>query len=154
MHGRHYDESIPLRKLRHEVDRLFRDFFSSMPTRSDWGLHLLRPPQPVNLWEDDGSVNLETELPGMREDEIDITISGNELHLKGQRSADTMPEGAMPLIRERERHPISRVVHLPVEVDSEKIEATFKNGVLTVQMPKTSAAQTRQIPVRTTAGAP
>lgn len=153
-------EPSPLETLRREVDRLFH---RSMPHVSAG--EMLRHPferlgrtwlhtyPPTNIWEDDGTLYLEAELPGMREDELDVTISGHELVLKGTPKPEELPEGATPLIRERDLPGFSRVIHLPVEIDQEKIEAALENGILTLTMPKAESARSRQIKVRPVAGA-
>ncbi|TVQ52100.1 MAG: Hsp20/alpha crystallin family protein [Phycisphaerales bacterium] len=153
-------ESSPLGTLRREVDRLFHRFMPPASTGEmlrhpleHIGCSWLHAYPPTNVWEDNGTLYLEAELPGMREDEIDVTISGHELVLKGTPKPEEMPEGATPLIRERDVPSFSRVIHLPVEIDQAKITATLENGILTLTMPKTESARSRQIKVRPVAGA-
>lgn len=136
------------RGLRREMDRFFDEFAAHMLPLESWVSRPMREPMPVNVWEDDGSVYIEAEAPGLEEDGLDLTVSGHELHLKGVRSPDDVPAGATPVLRERDVTSFSRVLDLPSEIDSERIEASLDRGVLTVSIPKCECARTRRVPVR------
>jgi HSP20 family protein len=103
----------------------------------------------VNVWQDDDSIHVETELPGMTEDDIEVTIRGKDLTIGGERIEPAPPAGTTVHRRERFTGVFGRVVHLPVEVDHDAIDATFRNGVLTVTLAKADAARLRHVPIRT-----
>jgi HSP20 family protein len=153
MQGRHPFEASPLRRMRREMDRLFHQFLPELQSIQQWAHLPMRGYPPINLWEDEGTLQLEAELPGISEKELDITISGNELLIKGKRAPDDLPQDATPILTERELPEFSRAIHLPCETDHDRMEASLKHGVLNVTMPKVAAARSRQIKVRPVAGA-
>ncbi len=135
-----------IHSFRREMDRLFNEMLTHL--HDVQGGHFKRERMPVNVWEDDSAVYLEAETPGLDKSNLDVTVSGHELHLKGSPGTDDRPEGATVLMRERDASPFSRVIHLPSEIDADRIDAALDHGVLTITMPKRSATQSRRISVR------
>ncbi len=134
-----------MNRLQREVNRLFRDLGFDL-LESPWRLTALYP--PLNIWEDEGAVYVEAELPGMSLDDLEIFVTGhNQLTIRGERKAPEI-EGATWHRRERAFGTFSRVITLPVDVDADKVEATFHNGVLRIVLPKTAASRTRKIAVK------
>jgi HSP20 family protein len=141
----------PFRDLRHEMrrfqremDRLFGRRGFDFPT---WPALAVSYP-PVNVWEDDNFVYAEAELPGLKLQDLEITVTGeNQLTLKGKR-ARTAPEKVEWHRQERGFGSFERVLTLPAGVDPAKVEARLENGVLTVKMAKSEAAKPRRIPVK------
>lgn len=101
----------------------------------------------LNLWEEDGGYVIEAELPGIALENLDIEIAHNELTIKGHRTFD-YPENARFLRREHGETKFARTVTLPVEVDGSKADATMKDGVLRISLPKAEAAKARKISVK------
>ncbi|MBL8745228.1 MAG: Hsp20/alpha crystallin family protein [Phycisphaerae bacterium] len=101
----------------------------------------------INLWQNDTSVFIEAELPGFRPEDIDITVQRDEITLKGSRTLPEPPEGARPIRQERASGTFERVIRLPFAVANEKAVADFKNGVLTLTLPKPAEAQPRKVRV-------
>jgi HSP20 family protein len=102
----------------------------------------------INLWEDDDCLYLEAEIPGMKQDQIEITIAeGDQLTIAGQRQS-AATEGCIWHRQENGYGRFSRTVTLPVVVDANKIDATSEYGVLTVTMPKSEFAKPRRIAVK------
>lgn len=104
---------------------------------------------PLNLWEENEALHIEAELPGMRMEDLEILVVNNELTIKGCREAETETEGKVYRRRERISGEFLRVLTLPSEVDPDKVQATLKNGVLSITLPKAEAARARRIPVKT-----
>ncbi len=102
----------------------------------------------LNVYEDESNVYAEAELPGLTLADLDVSIAGNELTIRGTRQIN-LPEGATPLRRERLVGEFERTVELPVDIDPEQVEASLTNGVLLVTLPKAKSAQARKIQVRT-----
>lgn len=102
----------------------------------------------LNMWEDDHKVFVEAELPGVAAKDVDIKVHGNELHIYGKRESTT---GEKRNFQRQERifGEFSRMITLPTAVDADKIEATLKDGVLTVTLPKAETAKARKIAVKT-----
>ncbi len=103
---------------------------------------------PVNVWDDDQNIYVEAELPGITRDNLEITVTdGNQLTLKGQRK---QAETSKTTYHRQERGfgSFSRILTLPVLVDSDRIEARFELGTLHVELPKSPKAEPRRIEVR------
>jgi HSP20 family protein len=126
------------------VDRLFEDFFEGVPAALPFGR---RPFPTLNIWEDDTKLHVEAELPGLKLDDLELYVDGTELTIKGQRQK-SLEEGATFHRRERGVGPFTRVIQLPVEVDAEKVQATLRDGILTLTLPKAQAVLPRRIEVK------
>lgn len=138
--------SPSLERLRDDMDRLFDRVFEDLPrAQAGWSPRSTFP--SINVWEDDRNVFAEAELPGLSMEEIDVTVVGNELTVAGKRK-DCAEEGVTYHRRERGCGPFNRVVHLPVDIEPEKVEARLRNGVLLITLPKAAAALPRKVEVR------
>lgn len=103
----------------------------------------------VNLAEDDDNLYLTAELPGVASDSLEVSVKGDDLSLKGQVLTAQAGDEITYHRRERESGGFRRTLTLPVKVDVDHIEAAFKNGVLTVTLPKAAEARAHQISVKT-----
>ena len=102
----------------------------------------------LNVWSDDQSVYVESELPGLKLDDLEIVVTaGNHLSIKGRRVPDA-DKDAVWHRRERGYGEFSRVVQLPFEVDPDKVQAIFRSGVLRLSLPKHVEAKPRKIQVQ------
>jgi len=146
MLARRLNGAFPAVRLQEEMDRLFTDFVREWPA-----LGSLVPAErafpTLNIWEDDHNLYAEAELPGMNIQDIEISVAGNELSIKGKRET-VQGDKANYHRRERGTGEFSRLVTLPVEMDPDKVEAVLKNGVLFVRLPKAPSAKARQIEVK------
>jgi len=133
-------------QFRREMDRLLSDFFGNHGEGASTGPATARP--AVSAWETAEAVAVELEVPGIKSDQVDISVVGNELTITVQRP-DTPQQGVTYHRRERAAGRFSRVLRLPVEVDANRVEAELRNGVLTITLPKAAAAQARRIQVTT-----
>ena len=102
----------------------------------------------INLTEDKDSYYVRAELPGVKADELDIQVTGSNLAISGERKIAAEQEDARYHRREREAGTFSRMIGLPGEVDTDKVEAKLENGILTVMVPKAEIAKPKQISVR------
>ena len=100
----------------------------------------------------DEDLLVRAEVPGMKLDDFDITVSGDTLTVQGYRVTDTGLENGWYHRRERERGRFSRAIRLPTEVEGEKAEATYLAGVLTITLPLKKPAKPKQIPVKVVEG--
>jgi len=141
----------PFESLRREVDRLFEDF-----TLNPFRLPLRRPMfdlepfwQPeswvaapaIDFVERDNAFEVTAELPGLEEKNIEVKLSNGVLTIKGQKEEDKVEKKEDFHLRERRFGSFARSLRVPDTVDTEKIEASFKKGVLTVTLPKTPEVQ-------------
>jgi HSP20 family protein len=104
-------------------------------------------PLSVDLYEDGGMLVLRTDLPGIKREDVDISIAGNLLVISGEKRLDEKAEGRGYVRRETSHGTFRRSVTLPEGVDTEKINATLKDGVLEIRMQKTGETGIRHITV-------
>jgi HSP20 family protein len=102
----------------------------------------------MNVTEDKDNYYVRAELPGLKADELDISVTGDTLSVSGERTLPTEDEKAQYHRREREAGKFNRIVSLPDQVDTGKAEARCTDGVLTVVLPKLEAAKPKQISVK------
>ncbi len=148
----------PFHGFRSEMDHLFDRFFGRSPTLSDSGPvdrldffngGTLSP--NIDVRESDKSITLEAELPGMDEKDIDLTVDDGVLTLKGEKRYEHEEKEEGKAVRiERQYGSFQRSFTLPSYVEEEKVSATFKKGVLTIELPKkpNAPAKGRSIPIR------
>ena len=132
--------------LREDVGRAVGDLFETVAGTVPFAA-LNRAAFPaLNLWEDDKQLFVEAELPGMTLEDIEVLVQHNELTIRGHRKVNDEQKMTFHR-RERGAGEFNRVVQLPYEVDSEKVTATIRDGVLNITMPKSEAALPRKIKV-------
>jgi HSP20 family protein len=131
-----------LDRMRRDVDRLFEGLVGSFrePTAGVFPL--------TNVTEDDHNYYVRAELPGMASDEIDISVTGDSLSVSGERKIAAEKKEAKYHRREREAGKFSRMISLPGQIDTEKVEASCLDGILTITLPKAEAAKPKQITVK------
>jgi HSP20 family protein len=101
----------------------------------------------VNIFEKGDDVVLEADLPGLSKDQIHVEVQNQRLTLRGERKRDGEVEEREYYRCERPYGSFSRVFTLPTSVDVNKIDASFKEGVLTLKLPKTAEAKAKLIPI-------
>jgi HSP20 family protein len=125
--------------MRQQLDQMFDD---TPQQRGSAGVFPL-----TNLTEDRDKYYVRAELPGVKGDELEIQITGKNLAISGERKIAVAEEGARYHRREREAGTFSRMIALPGEVDTDKVEANLENGVLTIVVSKAEIAKPKQISV-------
>lgn len=131
--------------FRNELDRFFSDFFVDLAGKQAPGQLASFP--PLNVWEDGDNLFVEAELPGMTMDDLEVLIEDNDLSIKGSRKVETT-EDVNFLRRERGTGTFTRTVRLPIAIDTEHVEATLREGVLKIKLPKAAEARPRRIEVK------
>lgn len=137
-------------RLRDEVGRLFSDFLEGSSATEFSNAVGGREFPALNIWESENCLFVEAEVPGLKMDDLEVLVMGQTLTLKGERK-DAEGDGKTYHRRERGAGSFSRVVRLPVDIDPQKVQASLKDGVLTVTLPKPEAAKPRKIEVKTDA---
>ncbi|MBN1833764.1 MAG: Hsp20/alpha crystallin family protein [Deltaproteobacteria bacterium] len=102
----------------------------------------------MNVTEDNDNFYVRAELPGLKPDELNISVTGDTLSLSGERKIPAEDEKAQYHRREREAGKFSRIVTLPSQVDTGKVEARCKDGILTITLPKAETAKPKQITIK------
>lgn len=170
-HTRETDASLPVYDrarqpfwtLRSQIEDVFDDFMRS--GWSGWAPHSGRSTWPaahppaavptIDVIDKEKEVKLVAELPGLGEDDIDVEVSDSTLTISGQKSEETEDgdkEGDR-YVSERHFGAFARRIPLPPGIDRDRIDASFKNGVLTVHLPKQPEAQSPSRKVKVRAGA-
>jgi HSP20 family protein len=138
------DEASPFLTLHREMNRLFDDVFN----RFDTGLPSAFGRMPawsggswpsLEVTASDHEVRVSAELPGMEEKDIELLVDEDVLTIRGEKRSETEDQGRR--FSERYYGRFERSIALPFEVEDEKVEASFENGVLTVTLPKSAKAK-------------
>jgi len=128
-------------RLQSEMNRLFEVYYPNRVRHA--------PAYPaLNVWTSDEGLNVTAEVPGVRPEDIDISVVGDTLTLIGTRKPDELDENARYHRQERGYGDFTRSLQLPFSVDVNKVEATFHNGVLMIAMPRTEEDKPRKITVK------
>jgi HSP20 family protein len=132
-----------LASLQEEMNQLFEHFYTGSPLRfAEWDKKSVTAPA-INLIEDGCSFKVEAELAGMDPKNVEVEITGGYLTLKGERKEEKeeKKEGGNYLRQEISYGSFLRTVALPETADGDNAKASFKNGILTVTVPKKAEAQ-------------
>ncbi len=133
-----------LTSLRDEIDRLFEEPLATLAHSS----HLLSGWTPaLDLYEDNDKFVLKAELPGMKKEDIELSLHDGSLSISGERKDQTEHKEAEVYRAERFFGRFQRTVTLPTPVAADKVNAQYKDGILTVTLPKTEEAKPKQIEV-------
>jgi len=137
--GRHSGGMDMFRTLHREIDQLFNDFTRGFPTFGDSGI------MPVNLdvAETDKAFEVTAEIPGARPEDVDISLADGVLTVKGEKKSEKDDKQKNYHMMERSYGAFQRSFRLPAEVDENKIDARFDNGLLKITLPKASGAQSK-----------
>jgi len=131
-------------RVRKEMARLFGAASGGVVGRGTAGVFPL-----TNVTEGKDNFYFRAELPGVTAEDLNITITGDSLAIEGERKISVEKEGAKYHRREREAGRFSRMITLPGQVDTDKVEAKCADGILTVVLPKAESAKPRQISIKT-----
>jgi HSP20 family protein len=132
--------------LRDRMDRLFDDSLARLRgtgedvSRSAWS-------PAVDIYETEGEIAIKAEIPGMNKEDISVEIKNNTLYLKGERKFEKDVKEENYHRMERSYGSFHRVFSLPATVDQEKVKASYKNGVLEINISKEEGEKPKQIPV-------
>lgn len=124
------------------MDRIFEDTWRSLQPSLTQGT------LPLDIHESDAAYTVTAALPGVKPDQIHVTMRNDVLTISAEVPQPTVAENSRVLLQERTYGKFSRSVTLPEAVDSNAVEATYENGVLTLTLPKVPEAQPRTIPVK------
>ena len=134
-----------LDRLQQEMNRLFSSYTGERIRRAvGFGVF-----PPMNVSEDADNLYVRAELPGVNPEEIEISVEGDNLTLRGERRLPEIQAGVNYHRREREAGRFRRIITLPARINPEGVEAAFKNGVLKIVLPKAVEARAKQVKVKT-----
>jgi len=141
-------EESPFLALHREMNRMFDDFsrgFDLSPFDGGWSWGFS---PPVDVREDEKEVTVKAELPGMEEKDIEVNLADNGLTIKGEKKAEKEEKGKDNWYRETSYGAFHRFIPLPEGLDKEKVDARFKNGVLTVTLRLLEEAKGKKIAIK------
>lgn len=134
-------------RLRREMDRLWEEFFG--PSRRAFEPLFAETWTPaIDVSETADKVTVKAEVPGIEPKDIEISMVGDTLTIKGEKKAEREEKGESYHLVERSYGSFSRSIRMPAPVDPDKIEATYKNGILTITCPKKEEVKPKAIEVK------
>jgi len=136
----------PLRSLQEEVNRVFESVFPSSMDKQEESMSTVWSPR-MDLTESDDNYHLSVDLPGISKDDVSISVENNRLTIRGERQEHSRTENENMVRMERTFGSFYRSVGLPKSVNEDKIKATFTNGVLSVDIPKTEKSKPKKIKI-------
>lgn len=140
-----WDPYREMLNLRQTMDRMFEDTFL-WPARSQY--EMSGGNLPLDIYQTKNDVVVKAALPGLKPEEVDISLSGETLTIKGEHREEKETKEAEYIRREHRYGSFSRTVTIPVAIQSDKAQATFDNGILTLTLPKAEAVKPKQIKVK------
>ncbi|HEY1662072.1 MAG TPA: Hsp20/alpha crystallin family protein [Verrucomicrobiae bacterium] len=129
-----------LTDLRDEIDRLFEAPVARTAEFLGWT-------PAFDVYEEKDNFIVKAELPGMKKEEINVSLHDGSLLISGERQAETRNEGTEVYRAERHFGKFQRAITLPATVAADKVKAQYKDGILTVTLPKSEEAKPKQIEV-------
>jgi HSP20 family protein len=130
----------------HRMNHLFDDVFRPV-AREDGGLSMWNGYPTVDIYDNDENIVITAELPGIDKTDIVIDVKDGVLTLKGERSFDNEVKEEKYYCRERTFGKFQRAFRLPADVDPEKINADYKDGILKIDIPKPEEQKPKKITV-------
>ena len=136
----------PFNQLRSEVDRIFDSFPFRLPTL---GLNRFTPAPAVEMTETAKAYKVKAELPGMDPENIEVTLDDGLLRIAGEKKEEREETERGYRLSERSYGSFERLIELPLAADGNGVEAKFRNGLLTVTVPKNdkAKAKSKRIPI-------
>ncbi len=133
----------PFEDMERFMDEFMRGWpmWQRMPTEMTWVPN-------IEMLDKQDSIIVRAELPGMRREDINISVTGNILTISGERKTDSSVKSEDYYRSELSYGKFSRSITLPTTVDAEKINATFENGVLEITLPKSEKAKPKKIEIK------
>lgn len=144
-------EDSPFVSLRREMERVFDEFWKGFPS---WRLSEQIVPDTfslrVDVTDNEDELKVAAEVPGMEERDIDVTLTNDTVTIKGEKKSEEEEKTKDYYRMERSYGSFVRTIPLPAEIDTAKVQASLKKGVLTITLPKTAKAikETKKISVK------
>ncbi|HOC45248.1 MAG: Hsp20/alpha crystallin family protein [Syntrophorhabdaceae bacterium] len=131
-----------LERMRRQMDLMSAALFRAPSVETAAGVFPM-----MNVTEDGDNYYIRAELPGMKADELAITVTANSISISGERKLAVEDEKAQYHRREREGGKFNRIVSLPTQIETEKVTARCTDGILAVTLPKAESAKPKRITV-------
>jgi HSP20 family protein len=140
-----HDQDYGFDSFRNEISRVFDNFFSVGPStlfENEWLPSL-------NVDEDEKAILVKAEIPGIKEKDLNVTLQNNILTISGEKKEEKEEKSKdkKTVISERKFGSFSRTITLPESIRADKVNAKFKNGVLTIELPKDETKETKKVKI-------
>jgi HSP20 family protein len=146
------EESQPFFSLQREMNRIFDDFFQGWDVApfAGSGVHPGRFHPSIDVKESEKEISVKVELPGLEEKDVEVLLDNETLTIRGEKKEEKEDKGKNHYHVECSYGSFHRVIPLPASIDQKKVQAQFKNGILSVTLPKTEEASTKgkKIPIK------
>lgn len=148
------DDDHPFYSLQRQMNSLFDDFFTGFDITprgfAAGGFGGFMP--SIDVKESEKEFTIRAELPGVDEKDIDVTVANDAVTIKGEKKEEKEDKGKNYYYMERSYGSFNRVIPLAAETEAGKAEASFKNGILNITIPKSSSAKAKgtKVPIKTT----
>ena len=143
---------MPILKIDRGVSRFQPDLFDRFFGDAGWPTLFGQEERwfapNVDVSESDDAITVKAEMPGMKKEDIDITVSDGLLTLSGEKKDEQEEKKENYHVRESRYGAFRRTVRLPADVDADKIDAGYRDGVLTISVPKSERARSKKIEVK------
>lgn len=136
-------------QFHNEMGQMFNDLFASPNEPTDETVNLWSP--SVDIAETDNGFEVRAELPGVKQEDVNVSVRDNVLTLRGEKRQEETDEGKNYRRVERHYGTFQRAFTLPPNVDAEAITAAYRDGVLTLTVPKAEEAKPKEIPIEVNA---
>jgi HSP20 family protein len=131
---------------REQMNRLVNEFFGrGGGEEGGWTAGAWAP--PVEIYDTDDALMVRVELPGVAKEDVQVEVHENTLTLRGERKPDAAIKEGQYYRQERTYGPFQRTFRLPIQVDTAKVQATYKDGLLELKLPKHEAAKPKRIAI-------
>jgi HSP20 family protein len=134
-----------LSSLRREMDRLWENFFGERPLARMWEREWA---PSLDMSESKDNFVVKAEVPGIDAKDIDISLTGDVLTIRGEKKQEKEEREEDYHLIERSHGSFSRSVRLPAEVESNKIRASYKNGILNITLPKSEKVKAKEVKIK------
>jgi len=134
------ETDTPFSLLRQDMDTMFDDFFHGFSMEPLWTRRLESFSPRVDVTESEKEIRVAAELPGIEEKDIDLAVTGDSLTIKGEKKEEKEDDGKDYYRMERSYGSFYRTIPLPTEVETDKISASYKKGILKIRIPKSAKA--------------
>jgi HSP20 family protein len=147
---RRLDPYEELKRMEERMDRFFREFREVVPPRrflpEVGGVETAEP--SVDVIEREDKIVVAADIPGVEKGDISVNVKGDMLEISAEKKEEKEEKEEGYIRRERAYARYYRCIPLPTEVDKDKVDASFKNGVLSIEMPKIEAEEVKKIEVK------
>jgi HSP20 family protein len=130
-----WDPLAQVRRMQREMDRMFRGTYEGLTSEFP----------AMNIWTSGDDVLVTAEVPGLKAEDLDISVLGDTLTVRGTRRPEELKEGELFHRRERGYGDFVRTIQMPYRVDSGKVEARYEKGILRITLPRSEEDKPRKI---------